>query len=122
MPSAGPGGEGKSEFGRGEAIRALGVWATANELPVLLRAFRDGGLREGAAKGIRTVGPAAEKEVIGLLNEPDVGVRQEAIAILAEIGTRQCVPALQAVMASNDAGTRDRARDAIAAIQARAKS
>jgi predicted Zn finger-like uncharacterized protein len=111
---------GANEFGRGEAIKALAVWATANELPDLLRLFRQPGLRHGAGRAIRTVGPAAEKDVAAFLNDPDPFIRGDAIDLLKDIGTRQSMPALQAVVDRNDGLNIGRARDAIAAIQARA--
>jgi hypothetical protein len=112
--------EGPVEFGRGESMKALETWATRAQVPALIRCFRNGGLRDKAARALRTVGQPAEKDVRGLLDDPDLGIREEAIGVLHDIGTEDSVPALQAVVDRNEAFTHDKARDAIATIRARA--
>jgi hypothetical protein len=111
---------GTNEFGRGEAARALAVWATPAQVPALIRCFRNGGTRDSAAKALRTVGPAAEKDVIPLVDDQDFGIRTDAMDVLKDIGTERSLPALQAVVDKNDLSDIGHARDAIAAIRARA--
>jgi hypothetical protein len=110
-----------SPFGRGEAVQALQLWATPNEIPALMRCFREGGLRDRAGKALRTVGPAAEKEVLALVTDQDIGIRETAIDVLKDIGTEQSLPMLQMIADGNDGFTRRRAQDAVKAIKARAR-
>lgn len=111
---------GANEFGRGEAARALIIWATPKQIPTLIRGLRNAGVRNAMGKSLRTVGSAAENDVLQLLGDQDIGIRREAVEILKDIGTRQSLPALQDLIDRNDFFTRQPAREAIAAIQARA--
>jgi hypothetical protein len=137
-------------FARRLVVEALGVWATPNEAPTLIkclshedvptrqaalkvigkfrdertlapvvRCFRDAETRDQAEKALRDMGPMAEKEVLPFLNHQDVFVRQAAIRILRDIGTRQSVPALEAAAASDNVIVAMPAREALAAIAAR---
>jgi hypothetical protein len=108
-----------SPFGPGEAVAALEVWATPKEVPALIQCFRKGIRRDRAARALRTVGPAAEKAVLELVTDQDVGVRMDAVEILKDIGTEQSLPTLQRLAAGNDIFTKRHARDAVAAIKAR---
>ena len=110
-----------SPWGRGEAVRALEVWATPNEIPALIRCFREGLLRDHAGKALRTVGAPAENEVLALVDDQDLGIRMDAIDILKDIGTQQSLPTLQRIANSNDGFTNRRARQAVAAIKARSR-
>jgi hypothetical protein len=112
---------GANPFGRGEAARALKVWATPNEVPALVHCFREGGLRDAAGKALRTVGPPAEKQVLALLGDQDPGIRKDAIEVLKDIGTEQSLPALQAAVDSKEFFTSGPAAEAIAAIRSRAR-
>jgi hypothetical protein len=109
-----------SPFGRGEAVQALQLWATPKEIPALVRCFREGGLRDRAAKALIMLGPVAEKDVLPLMTDQDIGIRESAIDVLKEIGTEQSLPALQRIADGNDGFTKRRARDAVAAIRGRA--
>jgi hypothetical protein len=119
-PQAGPGGDGRQRVrprrggqgpgGVGDRGRAAGP------APPLSPARAAGRRRPGHPHG-----GASRGEGRGRFSErPGPFVRREAIDVLKDIGTRQSVPALQAVVDRNDGLNVGRARDAIAAIQARA--
>jgi HEAT repeat protein len=71
------------------------------------------GLRTKAAACLKVMGPVAEKAVVPYLKHQQVWARQEAVKVLAEIGTKRSIPALKAL-----AIDRSVAADAAAAIQA----
>src|SRR6266545_749508 len=85
-----------------ESLRALAVWATPNEVLALVGCFRESILRRDAGKALRTVGVAAETDVLALVSDKDRGIQREAIAILKDIGTERSVPTLQAVVDSRN--------------------
>jgi hypothetical protein len=136
---------------RRDAIKALGVWGTANEIPALIemladretmrealqvigrfrdpravepvvRCFRDDTVMHPAQDALREMGPMAEKAVLPILqNLQDINRCRATIDLLKDIGTQESVPALQALVASNDLFLSGAAREAIAAITARTK-
>jgi HEAT repeat protein len=106
-------------FGRKDAIDALGKLREPQSLKTLIACFRDSGTRDAAEKAPRKFGPPAEPEVLPLLNE--MGIKREALRLLKDIGTQQSVPALQALVASNNFAFRAPAQEALNAIAARTK-
>jgi hypothetical protein len=134
---------------RVDAVKALGVWGSREDVPTLLRALdhEDGLTRRAAAAALRrfrderavpalvrhlkdaqctgesvaalvAVGPAVEKSVIPLLSSKDTFEVAAAIDVLKEVGTADCVPALQKIAAGKfyPAG---KAAEAVQAINAR---
>jgi HEAT repeat protein len=130
---------------RTAAVGALKVWATKDNIPALLRVldkdptlvdkvldvlvkFKDDRVyvvlarcllipnyRAKASKGLKDMGPAAEKVVVPLLLNPDVMVRKEACHILGAIGTKASIPYL-ANLARRDPATSNDAKSAQRAI------
>jgi hypothetical protein len=135
---------------RQAVLKALAVWATSSEVPVLIKAldddlarhdvlnaigklkdertlapvmrcFVDPHSRGPAAKALRDMGPMAEKEVLAVLERKDPDfLFQDAVDVLRDIGTQQSVPALQA-LAKKDGRLAQKAQAALNAIAARAK-
>ena len=106
---------------RNEALKILGKLQDARAVPAMVRCFVEFGTRSNAERALRDMGPIAEKEVLPLLRHKDFPVRVGAINILKDIGTQQSVPALQAAFGGGDIFVRDPARQALMAINARAK-
>jgi hypothetical protein len=133
-------------FTRQAVIKALAVWATPKELPVLINALNDNhpAIREAALKGLgrfrdeRALSPvlrcfedfftrgAAEKALIemGPMAEKGVlallgrqGMKEAVVRVLGQVGTQQSVPALEALR--DDFFLGKKAREAMAAIAAR---
>ena len=133
-------------FTRQAVIKAIAVWATPKELPVLINALNDDhpAIREAALKGIgrfrdeRAVSPVlrcfedfftrgpAEKALIemGPMAEKGVlallgrqGMNEAVVRVLGQIGTQQSVPALEALR--DDFFLGKKAREALAAIAVR---
>jgi HEAT repeat protein len=75
---------------REAAARALIVWATPANIPALVSAVGDPSepVRRSAARALTGIGPAVEPAVIPLLFRDDNAARQEAIRILANLGTK----------------------------------
>jgi DNA-directed RNA polymerase subunit RPC12/RpoP len=113
---------GPQEIGRGAAARALAEWACPDVVPELIRCFRQAGpLREAAARGLRKVGAAAEKDVLALAADPqtDSGTRSEAVEVLRDIGTPASIPTLQGFLDRREPFLDTRARTAIFVIKQR---
>lgn len=114
--------ENKSAMTRGKAIEALGNLKDERAIAPLARAFREpGGSRREIGNALRQFGPAAEKEVLALLNDDKAFLQIDVINLLKDIGTQMSVPALQALANGNNPLVRNAARDAVAAINARGK-
>jgi hypothetical protein len=114
--------EDSNPFTREEALKAVGKFKDERALEPVLRCFRKLGMREPAGKALREMGPMAEKEVLALLQEKDMLLRNDAIKVLKDIGTQASVPPLEQVAADNSAVfLRQSAREALAAIAARTK-
>jgi HEAT repeat protein len=102
------------------ALQALDRLKAVEAAEAVAGCMDDSGLRGEASRILKRFGPAAEKAVIKSLQSTDNGVRREACTILAEIGTRLCVPALfEAVRLDNNLQLA--AQDALKRIQARGK-
>lgn len=142
-------------FTRHWAIEALGVWGNQDAVPILLRAMNDKETRGDAMKALgrlkdaraaepiaarlgeffdrhdaeealKAMGPIAEKAVLARLNHHEWGVRISVCDILAAIGTKQSLPALEKVAAAGKdirSGQNHivgmKAQEAITAIKAR---
>lgn len=131
---------------RRSGARALGVWADAQSVPILLErmgpdekdilvkalsvaalgqakdpkvadqvagTLADLLLRYHAGQALRAMGPNAEKAVLKMLEHPDAAVRAEACGILADIGTKASVPALENVAKDPNPRTANAASEAL---------
>ncbi len=135
-------------FVRDEAIAALGVWGSGENVPALLRVMNHwenrreamlalGRLKDAraaealagrleeladmhtAAEALIAMGPVAEPAVLKRLNHNHHMVRSEVCRILKEIGTGASLPALRTVVAENDFFVSGEAKAAIWAISLR---
>ncbi len=106
-------------FVREEALKVVGPFKDERALAPVMRCFRNLSTRDPASKALREMGPMAEKDVLALLRDRDVLLRQAAIKVLKDVGTPRSVPALE--QAAADAFLRPSAREALAAIAARNK-
>lgn len=77
--------------------------------------------RHDAAEALKAMGSIAEKAVLKRLDKPDPFLRQQVCEILAAIGTKESLPALQKVVAENDFVVSGHAQRAIRAIKSRQK-
>jgi predicted Zn finger-like uncharacterized protein len=130
------------------AAAALPTWGTADQaVPPLIEALGDsdqgvvdcaiqalGKLKDLRAVGpicekatrygfqvheaLRSIGPAAEGEVLKYLNHSDENVRRTAVLALADIGTAQCLPLLEQVSHRGDS-TRGEAERALQMVRER---
>jgi predicted Zn finger-like uncharacterized protein len=100
-----------------DALWALGRLKDEDSAEPLARCLEDFSDRRSAAEALRALGPAAEKAVARRLSHEDLGVRRAACAVLGDIGTPACVPALDAAAA--DPQTVRSANEAIRRITAR---
>jgi HEAT repeat protein len=133
---------------RDAALQALTVWATADNVPSLIKLLDDPNPRHKwkamdilprfqdervavalanklntperlrAVNGLKTMGPVAEKVAVQCLGSPDAVVRREACTILAAVGTKASIPFLNQA-AALDKGLNAAAQSAIRAINAR---
>jgi hypothetical protein len=82
-------------------VKALAVEALGNlkesDPEVVAASLKDLLLRFYAARSLRAMGARAEPAVLKLLQDKDAAVRAAACKVLAEIGTKASVPALQNV-------------------------
>ncbi len=77
--------------------------------------------RGKARKALLTMGPAAEKAVIPLVNTGDAPTRAEACGVLKAIGTPACLPELEAAARGPDINVARAAADAVKALKDRRK-
>ncbi|MGO9107855.1 MAG: SHD1 domain-containing protein [Thermoguttaceae bacterium] len=85
-----------SPFLTNQAITALGKIKTAAAAEVAAAALADLPNRHDAAEALKAMGAVAEPYVLPLVNSQEVFVRQEVREILAAIGGRKSLQALQA--------------------------
>lgn len=136
---------------RRSAVKALGLWCTRNETPVLIACLKDpdaltrfeamdalarvgdaaaaaaiaerlaiGQDRQRASAALRVMGPTAEQAARSGLNHDDVWVRIEACRVLAEVGTAECLTALEGARSDPNGLVAGEAEQAVAAVRARA--
>src|SRR5262249_29870752 len=100
-----------------ETLERLKAVEAATDIAKCLEIF--GGDRE-AIRILKGFGPAAEKAVIPYLRSKEGFARRTACEILGEIGTRECIPALNAAV-MQDNGLQGIATEAYKKILARTK-
>ena len=83
----------------------------------LAPALKDNALRATVSKALKVWG--TDKAVVPLLKDSSVFVKLEACKILAEIGTNECLPALQAALSDSNGSVRREAAAAVKAVQGR---
>lgn len=98
--------------GLGELKQAKGAEAVAPKMS-------DFGSRGDAVASLKAMGKVAEKAVLGLLDNSDWGVRAEACKLLAEIGTRESLPALKKAESDSNFFVKKEAEKAVKALEAR---
>jgi len=108
-------------FTRREALKVVGPFRDERALPAMIRCFRDFHTREDASTALRRMGAMAEKDMLALMSDNDVFLKVDVIKSLGDIGTETSVPALKAAAASGNVFLEGPAREALAAIAARAK-
>lgn len=144
----------KDHFIKEDAAAALETWATADNLPALVRFLEDSGLGDADARRsvmralaqlkdsrgtkaiaqqlftrdaqsavavLKSMGPAAEPTVIGLLDHQDPMLRQAMCGVLEEIGTRRSIPELRQRATDRVPAVKAAARSALAAINERTR-
>ncbi len=105
---------------RNEALQALGKLKDERAAAPMVRCLLDLQTQYHAEQALKAMGPVAEKEVLAMLKQnKKTQDKIIAIRILAEIGTEQSVPDLEA--ASQSVELQSVSRTALAAINARGK-
>jgi hypothetical protein len=103
------------------AVKALRPFRDERAIPVLVRLLFDPiPCRDEVASALIEVGPPAEKAVLALLSTTQGFDQGKVIDILKEIGTAESLPPLRKIAAS-DLFAAGKAKEAIQAINARAK-
>jgi len=134
-----------------DIIDVLGVWGTAESVPILIDQLDERGwnlenaLRalgklkdprgakavakllvtrnaQKAVAALRDMGPAAEDALLPYLSNSDPRMRGEMCALLEEIGTTKCLPELKKRFSDDVKEVRLAAKQAYAAVDARTKS
>ena len=115
-------------FTRRAALEVIGRFRDERTLPAVIHGFRQHSTRSDAARALRDLGPMAEDDVLAIFNEGDdlglIQLKQDAILVLADIGTEKSVPALRKVLANETFHYRrlkEPAQKALAAIDQRKK-
>ncbi len=104
---------------RNEVLKGIGKLRDERSVASVARCLLDLATSYHAERALKEMGPLAEIEVLGVLNQKGGPGRQAAIRVLRDIGTQQSIPALQA--ASQDFVLQGAARGAMDAINARTK-
>ncbi|MEZ5942638.1 MAG: HEAT repeat domain-containing protein [Planctomycetaceae bacterium] len=88
--------------------------------PVLAEQLRNPSHRSSAGNALRAIGPAAEGDVMKVLEDRDWTVRMEACRILTEVGTETSVKKLEALASGDENNAvKSFAKRAVEAIQKR---
>jgi hypothetical protein len=98
------------------AVAVIGHIKEGNAADLVAAALADLLLRHYAAQSLRAMGPGAEKAVLKMLEHPDAAVRAEACKILADIGTKASVPALEMVAKDPNPRIANAASEALKAL------
>jgi predicted Zn finger-like uncharacterized protein len=106
-------------FTRREALTALGRFPDERAADAVAKAMSDFHQRHQASEALRAMGSVAEPAVRKLLAAPDAQLRAEACRVLADIGTRACLPDLRAAAAGKDFFVKNAAADALKKLAAR---
>jgi HEAT repeats len=104
---------------RAAAMIALAAFKDARGADAVASRLSDFFDKEQARKSLEAMGPVAEKSVAGLLNQPDPRVRVEACGVLRVIGTKESLPALEAMAHDPAPNVVQAAVEAVKAIKAR---
>jgi HEAT repeat protein len=104
---------------RNETLKTLGSLKDERAAVPMVRCLLDLNTQFHAENALKAMGPAAEGAVLDVLKGNKVQDKIVAIRILAEIGTAQSVPALEA--ATKNVTLQSEAKKALAAVQARIK-
>lgn len=81
---------------RNQVLQALGRLPDERAVKPVMRCFLEQQTRFQGEHALIALGPLAEGEVMELLNHPDRFMRRNACQMLGKIGTKTCVPALEA--------------------------
>jgi serine/threonine-protein kinase len=113
---------------RREALKVIGRFRDPRTLEPVVHCFREPATRREAGDALREMGPMAEPDVLGIMNEPDdvgnVFLKGDAIRVLTDIGTEKSLPALRKVIATENVHYKrlvEPAQQALAAIDGRKK-
>ena len=103
-------------------LEALAKTKDEQAVAPLVQCFAEGTNRFEAEQALKDLGPMAEKQLLLLLGQDqEVFLRLSTIGILKEIGTRESVPALRAVVAEDNVHLKLPAQEAIRTINMRAR-
>ncbi len=98
---------------RRRAIEALGNIGDEKVAAAIAERMKDPSDRATAARALRMLGRLAEDATIPLLTDKDANVRNEACAVLGEIGGAKSIAALNEQLVTSDAATRLRIKAAL---------
>jgi HEAT repeat protein len=111
----------ESSMVRVSAIKALGKHKATEAIKPIAERLGELSDRGAAAEFLKAMGPAAEPAVLKQLESEEWRVRQEAVAILKEIGTEASIPALEKAQNDPNGFVKRRAKDALSAVKSRTK-
>jgi hypothetical protein len=106
-------------FTRNNAMETLGKLKDPRAVEPLCEKFKNFHDRREARQALEQLGSMAEKGVIGLLDEQDWNCKMSACQLLAKIGTKESLPALEKATKDSNGLVSGAARSAIDAINNR---
>ncbi len=109
-------------FLRGEAVDVLTKFKDPAAATAIAKMLPWLGDRARASAALRAMGPLAEKAVISYVTYKEGFTQREACAILGEIGTAESIPALTAIIDSNNFFVSGHAQDALKLIRSRTQA
>lgn len=109
---------------RQHAIEALGNIKDPRAIEPIAERLKDNGFpAEAATKALKNFGPAAEKPVLKYVKDDNVFFKKNVCALLKDVGTRESLPALEAIAKDENihvkVHVRPTAQEAIKAIKER---
>lgn len=109
----------ENAFAKGAAFEALGGIKDPKGAEAVAALLPDFFARKPAIDSLRAMGAVAEKPVLGLLQNQDAKVRTEACKLLADIGTKDSLTQLKALLTDSSVLVAKEAEKAISAIELR---
>jgi S1-C subfamily serine protease/HEAT repeat protein len=96
--------DGGEDFRRGQIAEILGKLRDPRAAQPLAKLMAEDNFGFRYAQALESLGPAAEKAVLPLLKHKDEDVRRTACDVLEKVGTRQSLPALEALLKESNDG------------------
>lgn len=110
---------GGNDFVRDDVLAALGMLQDPRACEVLASRLLELRDRAVAAQALRSIGPACEPALLGVIARADTFSTWEICALLSELGSQASVPVLRELAQGDDVNVKAKAQAALTALESR---